>query len=106
MAGKRVWVARLLWLSGGAGTLLVLAAQIPPEQATSNLAAWARVFGLDQIPEWLASAQIDAYATILGALLALTTTVLALSLYSGVRKTRAMVREMMRAINAKIDHEK
>jgi hypothetical protein len=53
----------------GAG--LVVAAQTSPEQAVSNLAGWARLLGVDQMPNWLGSTTADTYATVIGALVVL-----------------------------------
>lgn len=64
------------WSVGVVGASLVLATQISPEQATSNLAAWAQWFGLGRIPDWLATTRIDTYAAIVGALMAASAAVL------------------------------
>jgi hypothetical protein len=59
------------WLKAlplGLGLPVVIgAASVKPEDAASNLAAWAHVFGVEHTPAWLLSPSADA-KTIIGAL--------------------------------------
>lgn len=57
------------WVIGALGTLLVLAAQISPEQVTSNLSAWVQFFGINKTPGFLESPSADAWATTIGFML-------------------------------------
>src|SRR5258708_14154130 len=54
---------------GGVGTLVVAAAQTKPEDAASNIAGWLKWVGVDRIPDALASAQADTWATAVGLLI-------------------------------------
>lgn len=57
------------WVIGALGTLLVLAAQISPEQTTSNLSAWVQFFGIDKTPSFLESPSADTWAMTIGFML-------------------------------------
>jgi hypothetical protein len=57
------------WVIGALGTLLVLAAQISPEQATSNLSAWVQFFGIDKTPSFLETPSADTWAMTIGFML-------------------------------------
>lgn len=50
------------------GSVVMLAAQIPPKQAISNTAAWLEAFGVDRIhiPQFLQSPGIDSALTVFG----------------------------------------
>ncbi len=42
------------------------AAGVGPEEAASNLSAWAAVLGIENVPEWLTSKEVDEAALIIG----------------------------------------
>jgi hypothetical protein len=52
---------------------MIFAAQTRPEDATSNIAAWLHWLGIDRVPNILASASVDWWGTILGAITVLYT---------------------------------
>jgi len=76
-------------IAGGAGTLLIAAAQTKPEDAASNIAAWLNVLGVDQVPDVLARASTDMWATLLGA----TVVALAVAWTLGFKSRPAVARE-------------
>ncbi|MDV2495487.1 MAG: hypothetical protein RX316_04665 [bacterium] len=50
---------------------MTLAATIKPEDAISNLAAWAKYIGISKIPSWLATKTADMWAIVIGGILIL-----------------------------------
>jgi hypothetical protein len=60
------------WVAGMIGTLFVLAAQTPPEQATSNVAAWLKKLGMDNPPAIFESPSTDGWITAIGVILLAT----------------------------------
>lgn len=44
-------------------------ASISPEDAISNIAGWAKYFGIDDIPTLLSSPSVDKWVTVIGAVL-------------------------------------
>jgi len=52
--------------SAAIGGLIMAAAGVSPEEAISNLAAWAKAFGVESPPSWLVSTNIDSYAQVFG----------------------------------------
>jgi hypothetical protein len=76
-------------------------AQNSPEETTSNLAGWATFLGLDQIPGWLAAAQIDAYATVLGAVLALASVAYVIVLYRRAGRVEVLAGDLALAFERK-----
>ena len=54
------------------GPLLMLATQISPETATSNLSAWAQYLGLDKAAELLAAPSVDSWGMTIGVILTIT----------------------------------
>lgn len=44
-----IWPRALISFGSLAGAAMIAAVQIPPETATSNLAAWARMLGFNRI---------------------------------------------------------
>lgn len=53
---------------GAAGALVVAIASISPKEAGSNIAAWAKVFGLET-PQWLAVPSADTWGIWIGSIL-------------------------------------
>ena len=62
----RRWQKPLLWGLTATGGLLMAASGVGPEQAFSNLSAWAVVLGIESVPEWLTSKEVDKAALIIG----------------------------------------
>jgi hypothetical protein len=57
----------LLSLFGALGSLLLIAAQVKTEDATSNLAAWAKKLKIRRVPRWLKSSSADNWASVIAA---------------------------------------
>lgn len=65
--------SRIVYAAGGAGAIMLGAAQTKPEDAISNLAGWLELIGFDAIPSFLATRQADNWGTAIGlALIALS----------------------------------
>lgn len=58
----------LRWCLLGIGGLIVGAAGVSPQDATSNLAAWIELLGFDP-PSWIADVSIDAYGLAIGSII-------------------------------------
>ena len=59
------WPRALISFGSLAGAAMIAAVQIPPETATSNLAAWANMFGFNRIALALPPS-IDMWVTAFG----------------------------------------
>jgi len=70
---SNLWPRALISFGSLLGAAMIAAVQIPPETATSNLAAWARMLGFTRVALALPPA-IDQWVTALG--LAVTVTCL------------------------------
>lgn len=68
--GKRIW-SFCLWGSGVIGGLMVAAAQVSFDEASSNIASWLKAGGVADIPAAFSSASTDGYATLIGVVLLL-----------------------------------
>ena len=66
-----IWPRALVSLGSLFGAAMIAAVQIPPETATSNLAAWARTFGFNRLALELPP-EIDQWVTALGLAIAVT----------------------------------
>jgi hypothetical protein len=66
------WPRALISFGSLVGAAMIAAVQIPPETATSNLAAWARMFGFPRIAAAVAPPAIDEWVTALGLAIAVT----------------------------------
>jgi hypothetical protein len=66
------WPRALISFGSLFGAAMIAAVQIPPETATSNLAAWARMFGFHRIAAVVAPPAIDEWVTALGLAIAMT----------------------------------
>jgi hypothetical protein len=66
------WPRALLSLGSLFGAAMIAAVQIPPETATSNIAAWARMFGFNRMAVAVAPPAIDEWVTALGLAIAVT----------------------------------
>jgi len=51
------------------GSVIVTAASIPPQDAKTNLGAWAQYFGMDEVPSILATQAADNWGLLIGLLL-------------------------------------
>lgn len=51
------------------GGLIMAAASVSPENAVSNLAAWAKSLGVNDIPPWLVTPSTDNWGFIVGAVI-------------------------------------
>lgn len=58
-----IWLGRITKICCGVATVVAFGAQVGPADAVSNLSAWFRLLGIEQIPRWLSSATTDIYAT-------------------------------------------
>ena len=56
----------LKWAVVGVGGLIVAAAGLSPQDATSNLSAWVEFLGLEDVPYWLTTDSADMYGVIIG----------------------------------------
>ena len=65
------WSRALISCGSLLGAAMIAAVQIPPETATSNLAAWARMFGFSRIALAMPPA-IDEWVTALGLAVSVT----------------------------------
>lgn len=70
--GKRIW-SFCLWGSGVIGGLIVAAAQVSFDEASSNIASWLKAVGVADVPAVFSSASTDGYATLIGVVLLLVT---------------------------------
>jgi hypothetical protein len=66
-----LWPRALISFGSLAGAAMIAAVQIPPETATSNLAAWARMLGFNRIALALPPA-IDEWVTATGLAVSIT----------------------------------
>lgn len=81
------WVSRAAYVLGGAGGVLMFAAQTKPEDAASSLSEWAKAFGLNELSETISYPSIDAQATTLGAFLVIAA--IGLGIWRSRRKSKA-----------------
>lgn len=70
----------LLWFFGLLGPVLLFTTQVKVEEATSNIAGWARFIGFDEVSAWVGSPNADGFLAIAG----LASILLALSSYFGL----------------------
>ena len=68
---NNIWPRALVSFGSLAGAAMIAAVQIPPETATSNLAAWARMVGFPRIALALPPG-IDDWVTALGLAVSIT----------------------------------
>jgi hypothetical protein len=67
------WPRALISFGSLIGAAMIAAVQIPPETATTNIAAWARMLGFPRIAAALSVAPaIDEWVTAFGLAIALT----------------------------------
>jgi hypothetical protein len=93
-----LWTRALISVGSVAGAATIAAVQIPPETATSNLAAWARMFGFNRVALALPPS-IDNWVTAFGLSVAVTCLLVGIDIgrrgnrkaveRSGKRKSRA-----------------
>lgn len=57
---------KISYAAGGAGAIMLGAAQTKPEDAISNLAGWLELFGISNVPSYLATTQADNWVTSIG----------------------------------------
>jgi hypothetical protein len=55
----------LLSLLGALGSLLLVAAQVKPEDAASNLSAWSKKLKIRRVPRWIKSPSADNWASVI-----------------------------------------
>lgn len=61
------------YLFGVAGASVMALASISPQEAGSNLSAWAKVVGWESPPQWLTGPSADTWGFWFGAMLLLAT---------------------------------
>jgi hypothetical protein len=66
-----IWPRALVSIGSLMGAAMIAAVQIPPETATSNLAAWARMLGFNRLALALPPA-IDEWVTAFGLAVSIT----------------------------------
>ena len=66
------WPRALISFGSLVGAAMIAAVQIPPETATSNLAAWAKMFGFNRIATAVSPPAMDEWVTALGLAIAIT----------------------------------
>jgi hypothetical protein len=74
-----IWPRVLLSVGSLMGAAMVAAVQIPPEAATSNLAAWAKIVGFNRIALALPPG-VDRWVTAFGMAFAVTSALVAVDL--------------------------
>jgi hypothetical protein len=57
---------------GGVSAMTGIALQVKPEDAVSNLSLWLHFFGVDRVPNFLATTQADTWGTAIGLAIATT----------------------------------
>ena len=65
LMGPAIFRRALLALPGLAWMIVTLAAGVGPEEAKSNLAAWAKLLGIEHWPSWLTDSFVIVSATVL-----------------------------------------
>jgi hypothetical protein len=81
-----LWPRALISFGSLAGAAMIAAVQIPPETATSNLAAWARMFGFNRIALALPPS-IDMWVTAFGLAFTVTCVLVGIDLARVAAKT-------------------
>jgi hypothetical protein len=82
------WPRALISFGSLVGAAMIAAVQIPPETATSNLAAWARMFGFPRIALALPPA-IDEWVTAFGLAIAATSILVGIDVARGAHSKAA-----------------
>ena len=78
------WPRALISFGSLVGAAMIAAVQIPPETATSNLSAWARMFGFPRIALALPPA-VDEWVTAFGLAIAATCILVGIDIARGAK---------------------
>ena len=77
-----IWPRALISVGSLIGAAMIAAVQIPPETATSNLAAWARMLGFNRVALALPPA-VDEWVTALGLAVSITCVLIGIDIARG-----------------------
>jgi hypothetical protein len=93
---KPIWKRVSTYLALGIPAFVAFLANTKPDEALTNLAGWAKLAGIDRVPQWLATNSADLGANIAAGVCFV---VVGIELLRDVHKVRKARAEMVRAVN-------